>query len=276
MKLEFQKKTVADLLKERPECRRVLVQFYHGLGDAIMFFANCLPALEHEFPNVKFYVETQLGQDEIFGKVDPDEDAYDLAVFIGFPCSEWDEGTDETKAEKCGRLELGVEIPPDCPDYYYFFICPGKKHFASPLVGVHFQSTSCDEICCPEELAKLIWDRIQARGLIPIDTHFDHHGATIHRQIFPWETRNVTDAPASVGKLFGLIDHISGFAGVASGNFWAALCCLPPQKILFIETLFPARKLTHVNVHMVSVKDDRETQIKKIDAWLDWLDVFHE
>ena len=271
MKLEFQKKTVADLLNEHPEVHRVLIQFYHGLGDSIMFFANCLPALEHAFPEVTFYVETQLGQDEIFGKVDPNEKHYDLAIFIGFPCSEWDEGTDETKAEKCGRVELGVPIPPDCPDYYFFFIFPGKEFFASPLVGVHFHSTSCNEICCPEELAKLIWERIQARGLIPIDTHFDHHGATIPRQPFAWETRTVADAPASAGNLFGLIDNISGFAGVASGNFWAALCCLPPQKILFIETLFSVRKLTHVNVHTVSVTDDRETQIEKIDAWLDEL-----
>ncbi|MBP5205956.1 MAG: hypothetical protein J6Z44_04100, partial [Bacteroidales bacterium] len=47
----------------------------------------CLPALERAFPDRRFYVETQLGQELFFGVVNPDESAYDLTVFIVFPCA---------------------------------------------------------------------------------------------------------------------------------------------------------------------------------------------
>lgn len=265
MKLKYVNNTLADILHDHPEYRRILLKFFHGLGDAIAFFANCLPALKHEFPNVKFFVETQLGQDEIFGKIDQDESDFDLSIFIMFPCAEWDEETDETKAEKCGRLELGVEISPDCPDYYYFFICPGKKHFMSPLVGVHFVSTSCDDVSCPESTARLIWEKIEKRGLIPLDTHFRHKGATLIRDVFAWENRTVRDVPATVGKLFGLMDSLGGFAGISSGNFWTALCTLDPRKILYIETEFPVRKLTHIPIKSIKAADPDEAVIE------DWL-----
>jgi len=261
MKMHYVKKTLRDVLTEHPEYKHVLLKFFHGLGDAIDFYANCLPALEKAFPDRRFYVETQLGQELFFGKVNPDESVYDLAVFIVFPCAEWDDGQ-ETKAEKCGRVELGVEIVPDTPCRYW--ITAGRS--PSPLIGVHFVSTSNNDLCCPEETARLIWDKIAARGLIPIDTHFRHQGATIDRETFAWEKRNVENVPASVETLFGLIESLGGFVGVASGNFWAALCSLPPSKILYIETEFPVRKLTHIPIRNLNAKDPDE---KLIDEWLD-------
>lgn len=261
MKLAYMKKTLADVLKEHPEYKKILLKFYHGLGDAIDFHANCLPALKRAFSDREFFVETQLGQELFFGAVNPDENAYDLTVFIMFPCAEWEPGL-ETKAEKCARVELGIKIPPDTPCRYWF--SAGRE--PSPFVGVHFVSTSNNDVCCPEPCARLIWEKIEKRGLIPIDTHFRHEGATIDREIFPWEIRNVQDIHGTVEKLFGIMENLGGFVGVSSGNFWAALCCLNPSKILYIETEFSVRRLTHIPIRHVSAKDPDETEI---DAWLD-------
>lgn len=265
MKLSYVKKTLADVLREHPEYKTILLKFYHGLGDAIDFRANCLPWLKCNFPNRRFYFETQLGQEYLFEAVNPCERLYDLSVFISFLCAEWDPGL-ETKAEKCARVELGIEIPPDKEFFYHGIAHKPVFTVDSGLVGVHFVSTSNDGLCCPEPCARLIWEKIEKRGLIPIDTHFRHKGATIDRKVFPWETRNVQDIPATVKKLFNLLCGVDGFAGVASGNFWASLCCLDPEKILFIETEFPVRKLTHIPIKSVSAKDPDETVI---DAWLD-------
>lgn len=263
MELTFNNKTLADILKAHPEYKRILLKFYHGLGDAIAFYVNCLPRLEMEFPKREFSIELQPGQEVISDCVviNPDENDYDLSVFIMFPCAEWEPGL-ETKAEKCGRVELGIIIPEDDPEYYNleFF-----EDLTSPFVGVHFVSTSNDGLCCPEPCARLIWEKIEKSGLIPIDTHFRHEIATIDRKIFAWERRNVQNVRPTVEKLFGMMKHLGGFAGVASGNFWTALCCLEPEKILFINTEFPVRKLTHIPIRQIKAKDPDEDVI---DAWL--------
>ena len=156
MKMKFVNKNLAEILAGHPEYKRILLKFYHGMGDAIMFYANCLPALERTFPNCEFFFETQLGQEEFFGDADPNEEHYDLAVFLNFPCAEWDEGP-ETKAEKCARVELGIEIGEDHPSRYRLpFFC------LSPLVGFHFVSTSNDSICCPENFAYHLWEKTVA------------------------------------------------------------------------------------------------------------------
>lgn len=262
MKLKYVKNTLADILHDHPEYRRILLKFFHGLGDAIDFYANCLPRLKMEFRDRDFVVETQLGQEIYFGSTNPgDESDFDLSVFIMFPCAEWDEGP-ETKAEKCARVELGIRIPEDTPNRYWE-ITRGRE--PSPLVGVHFVSTSCDDVSCPESTARLIWEKIEKRGLIPLDTHFRHKGATLIRDVFAWENRTVRDVPATVEKLFGLMWSLGGFAGISSGNFWTALCTLDPRKILYIETEFPVRKLTHIPIKSIKADDPDEAVIE------DWL-----
>ena len=112
-------------------------------------------------------------------------------------------------------------------------------------------------------VARKIWNRIEERKLIPIDTHFDREDAKIRNRPYPWEHRNVVDAHASVFNLVGLMGALGGFAGVASGNLWTAFCCLPPECILYIETDFPASKLTRMPIW--SVKEyDEET----VDNWI--------
>jgi len=234
--------------------RSVMFNFTHGLGDAIDFYCNVLPVLEARYPDIKFGFSTHKGQEWLFGNVSSFE--YDLAVHIGFECTEWDPSTEETKAERCLRCEIG--IPLKQRDKYSLPI-----RFGSPLVGTHFFSTSSESLSCEEDVARKIWNRIEERKLIPIDTHFDREDAKIRNRPYPWEHRNVVDAHASIFNLVGLMGALGGFAGVASGNIWTAFCCLPPECILYIETDFPASKLTRMPIW--SIKEyDEET----VDNWI--------
>lgn len=240
--MSYKKLRLTDFL-ESGEYHSVLFKFYHGLGDAISFYCNVLPVLEKKFPDVDFYFETERGQEMMFGNVCGDEDDYDLSVFVNFPCSEWDIDTDETKAEKCLRVEMGIDGVKQGEDYQM------PCQFMSPLIGCHFFSTSCEALSCDYEIAQAVWDGIANHGMIPIDTHFVHPNATIKLAPFDFEAcRNVADVKPDVGLLFGLLGTLSGFVGVAGGNFWAALSCLPPQHILFIENEFPVTKLTRLPV----------------------------
>jgi len=225
------------------EYRSVLFKFYHGLGDAISFYCNVLPVLRARYPWVKFYFDTERGQEEMFGTVSQNEEDYDLSVFVQFPCSEWEHDTDETKAEKCLRVEMGIEDEKQCDVYEM------PHHYHSPLVGVHFHSTSSESLSVDYDTAHTVWFEIMNAGLIPIDTHFSHPGATLRPERFDFCTRNVADCNANMRSLFGLLGTLRGFIGVASGNFWAALTCLPPERIMYLETDFPVTKLTRLPVY---------------------------
>ena len=223
--------------------KTVLISFHHGLGDAISFYYNALPVIKAEYPTMEFYFDTHMGQDALFGYVDKDIYKYDIVVDVVFPCSEWDVWSNETKAERCLRIEFDIDKIVQAENY------DTKETYTSPLVGVHYKSTSSVSLCCNEEIGKKIWDKITNSGLIPIDTAFVHPQATIEQHPFKFQDRNVDLIKPDAKLLFNLIATLGGFAGVASGNFWTALCTLPPKKILFIETDFPVTKLTRLPVH---------------------------
>ena len=257
MSIQYKNLKLVDLLSGG-EIESVLFKFYHGLGDAVDFYCNVLPVLKFKFPHVEFYMDTHAGQEMLFGEVDQDESNYDLCVFVNFPCAEW-EPDDETKAEKCLRVEMGV--PAKQQDIYVL-----PRRFGSPFVGVHFFSTSSEFVTWDESDAEFLWDHIASRGLIPIDTHFAHPSAKIAHHPFGFVDRSVCDdkIQPNVGLVCGTIRACSGFAGVSGGNFWIALATLPPECILYIETEFPASKLTHLPVWSMKGYDE-----DVVDSWLD-------
>lgn len=242
--------------------KKVLLSFHHGLGDAISFFYNVLPVLKRKYPSVDFCFDTHMGQENIFGYVDKERLHYDLVVDVVFPCSEWDADSTETKAERSLRTEFGIEREKQkdryMHDYYPYTPYP------SPLVGVHFQSTSGDCLCYNKNDSEKLWNAIKERNLIPIDTQFFHPDATIKREPYSFADRNMKGMKPDVKNLFGLLGTLRGFAGVASGNFWSALCVLPPSKILYLGTEFPVNKLTRLPVHNMIKYDE-----KVVSEWLD-------
>lgn len=254
------------LLREKLDTgqyKKVLLYFHHGLGDAIDFYYNVLPVVKRHYPNVEFYFDTHMGQEEFFGNVPSCElFDYDIAMPLVFPCAEWDSWSDETKAEKCLRIEFGIEGEKQGDNY-------DIPHYQSPLIGVHFLSTSSKSIIYPESDAKKLWNAILDRGFIPIDTHFAHPKASVLRHAYSFENRNVDDIEPHVKTLFGLLGALSGFAGVSSGNFWSALGILHPKHILYIDNEFPAKKLTHLPVHHMKGYD-----AVVVKEWLDDIEDF--
>ena len=238
-----QSNTVSDYLIAHPECRKVLLKFRHGMGDAFMFYAQALPALKKKFPYIDFSFSTHLGQEEIFGKYSDDEKDYDAAFEFHFPCSEWDPG-DESKCEKCCRVECGVE--PVKEDYSL------PKKYQSPLVGMHLISTCLPNTNCPEEYAKRLWDQFCEEGLVPIDTYMRHYFAN-HGEMSKYITRRIDDIPATMPKLMGILSSCCGMASIASGNWLAAMAVLPPERVLFIDTKnLGAKKYTKLPVWEVN------------------------
>jgi len=261
MKIEFKQKTLCDILDAdvNHNISRVLFEFYHGIGDCVSFYCNVLPVLHWRFPEVMFDFLVLPDQAPLFPDV-MKKDIYDLVVFVRFPCSEWDMDSDETKAERCLRVEMGIKNECQRDQYRMPFV------FRSPLVGVHFFSTSCEAVSCREDIAEKIWRSIERAGLIPIDTHFYHEGAKFEYHPFAFENRSVDDPniKANIGLCDGLLGACGGFAGVSGGNFWIALSKLNPRNILYIETEFPVEKLTRLPVHHMKEYDQ-----DVVDAWLE-------
>ena len=242
--------------------RSVLIIFRHGLGDAVMFYGTCFKALVAKYPGISFSYSTHCGQEELFGKVDPNPDHYDIAFEFKYPCSEWNAG-DETKSEKCARVEMGLKMPLK-EDYTL------PKSFQSPLVGVHFNSTSCPSMDVPKDTARRIWDQIQDSGLIPIDTHMRHAYDNQKSVVHDFEqSRRIDNVPATVGKLVGLISTLRGFAGVPSGNLVCACSVLPASRILCLSSEFSIRKSIHLDILEINMKKPYDAGV--VNEWLDRL-----
>lgn len=259
MKLKLVSSKLVDILSSG-DYKSVLFDFDHGLGDAIDFYSNVIPVLCKKFPGIFFAMKTYNGQDTLFGNWDRhlEDCLFDLEIRVWFSCAEWDATTDETKAELCIRDEFG--LPPEKQAEKYRI----PMAVANPLIGVHFFSTSSREVTCSEEIAHRLWNRIIERGLIPLDTHMQTPNGRNVYEPWLWEERTVNSISPNPAVLCGLMKSLGGFAGVSSGNFWAALTMIHPKKILYIETEFPVTKLTRLPVWSMKEYDE-----KIVDDWLD-------
>lgn len=256
----FSTKKVSDYL-DTGKYKNVLLIMQHGLGDAIMFYSVCYKTLIKKYPQIKFSFKTHLGQEQIFESVDNNQNNYDICFKFSFPCSEWGI-VDETKAEKCCRVELGIK--PEIENYQL------PKKFNSPLVGVHFNSTSCPNMNVPKEFAQKLWNQITDYGLIPIDTHMRHQFDNKRSVVYDFQScRRIDNVKATTPKLLGLLSSCCGFAGVPSGNMTCALSVFPPEKILYITSTFSAKRLIRLSVHEMNwEKGYNENIVKK---WLECL-----
>lgn len=241
--------------------KRVLLIMHHGLGDAMMFYNTCYKALCHAYPYIQFFYDTHLGQQEVFGYVDKNPEHYDIAFKFQFHCSEFD-NSDETKAEKCNRREIGLNNVKQFPSL--------PKKFNSPLVGLHFNSTCLSNMNVPQHFAKQLWEQILENDLIPIDLHMRHCNDNSRSIVYQFEQcRKIDNIKANTPKLMGMLSSCCGFAGVPSGNVASALNILEPKKILYITSSFPAKKLTRLPVHEINWKNGYDKGI--IQNWIDCL-----
>lgn len=260
-----EKKLNVYLSEDKP--KEVLIIFWHGVGDLVMFL-NPYARLREYYPDIKFTLAVQkgLGFEDIVPEailIDGDyfdkleDKPFDLIAKVHFPMSE--NQIIHTKGEFCCLHELG--IPPIC----------GHRNIgvgANRLIGVHFNITCLPDSCNPsEETAKLVWEEILEAGYIPIETHFEH---TFHNPVnkkFEFVDCSVRKVKPRISTLIGLMNSLTAFVGVVSGNLHTALATLPSSRIFFLEKHFKLECFTRLPVARASIKDG-EYKRDELKKWL--------
>jgi hypothetical protein len=144
------------------------------------------------------------------------------------------------------------------------------KKYSSPLVGLHFNSTSCPRMNVPYEFAHKLWNQIIESDLIPIDLHMRHKNDNSRNVVYDFaQCRKIDNISATTPKLIGMLSACCGFAGVSSGNLFCALSIFPPEKILYITSDFPAKRSTRLPVHEINWKNGYDKKI--IQDWIECL-----
>lgn len=263
---DYSEKKVSDYIKELektkpPGERSVLLRFGHGLGDTLLF----MPAfwrLRELYPTTRIDLYIESGQEEIFHSVPvekaTDFDGYDHIFILHFPMSE---GSSFTKSQKCCMDELGIDPITDVASI------PKKP---SPFVALHFQGTALpDNVGCPEDVARLIWEDVIAAGKIPIECHYEHLFHNPVNEKFPFITNTARGCSASLHSLFGLLQHCCAFIGVASGPFVAALSWMP-TRMMYIERDHRLETYTYRAIPRIKLYEGyRPGHVKE---WLETLD----
>ena len=223
---------IGQLLAEAEPGSKILIVFWHGLGDTLMF----LPLFDYvkaQFPALTFTLGLLPGVDQdMFLRrhwpvvAIPEAEFlndYDAAMVVSFPMIE---GADTmTKAEYCCEIEFGL------PAKYF-----GLPDLAGPrrnrLVGLHLQGTCLPGNTNPDDvLARKIWHDLEEAGYIPIDLHFCHTFHNPVNQSFPWATRSCRDLKPDLGILQMMIERCFAVCAVASGPFVLAASVYPRRTI---------------------------------------------
>ena len=258
-----QVRKLAQVIKEDTP-KRVLLFFWHGLGDLIMFMEP-YKTLRARFPEVHFDlgIVKGIGQEELVPDAigfTTDADLatldYDIVAKIHFPMSEGQEI--HTKGEFCCVHELGIE-----PVAGHTI---GACQTPNRLVAVHYNITCLPASCNPDEdTARKIWDEILAAGFIPIETHFQHVFHNPVNKKFDFVDCTVRRCTPRASTLAGLLKNCKAFIGVVSGNFHTALSVLPDCNIMLLEKDFTAPMFTKLPVTRCSIKPYQEGTVQ---AWL--------
>jgi len=254
-----------------PEVKKVLIFFWHGLGDAIMF-QEPLAALREQYPGVSFdiTVEAGLGQEDVFpgavllsleeagefnqGHVPERFQEYDLIAKINMPMSEGQD--DYTKAEWCCLTELGIE--PVCGHPFLANI--------ARLVGVHFHLTALPESGnIPYDVAKQIWGEIVEAGFTPIELLMEHKWHNPANEKYDFVDRHIRDWPAEIPVLANLLMLCYAYVGSLGGNFHLALSVKSPKHIMALERDFTAPMYTKEPVKRVNIKEYKDGTVRE---WL--------
>lgn len=208
---------ISDVLRTASPGSRVLIVFWHGVGDTLMFLP-LYDFLKNHFPDLRFDLGLLpgVGQAEFLDALALPEAEFlanhDAAFVISFPMVEGGEG--QTKTEYCCRAELGLE-PPACG-----FGLPTIKLVQNRLVGMHLQGTCLPGSTNPDDpTAKIMWEDLRSAGFVPLDLHFVHAFHNPANAPFVWASRNCRDLRPDLQTLQMLIDRCAVVVAVASGPF---------------------------------------------------------
>lgn len=253
-----QEKKMSFYLEEKP--KRVLIIFFHGLGDCVQF-ASIYDHLRELYPETHFDIGLQNGLDEevifpdavLLNNLENIEEGYDYTFLIHFPV----EIPGLTKSELVCREELGIPL---MSSYKSIREMPNR------LCGVHFNLTCLPDLANPDrDTAEMIWNDILEAGWIPIETHFQH---TFHNPVnekFDFVDCTVRRCVPRIATLVGLIQNCGAFVGVVSGNFHVAMATLPHNRIAFLEREIPVARFTNEPMQSFDIKNYNKGDIK---LWL--------
>lgn len=228
---------------EVPGVKNVLIVFFHGVGDTIMF-VEVFKHLQATYPEINFDAGLckGLGQEEIMpyarflngdwrekSEQTDEFDEYDIVFSCNFPMNE---GQSEfTKGQWSCAKELGIE-----PNQtIYSRLDKGKNR----LIAIQFHITCLPDSCNPDRnTAERIWNDVLECGYIPIEMHFQHvfHNPTNAK--FDFIDSTVRRCRPRISSLIGLIDACAGVISVVTGNLHVALANKPPERIFFLEKDF--------------------------------------
>jgi len=258
-----------DILKKG----KVGLCFGHGLGDTVMFL-NVFDKLASLYPDIQFdlILQRNLGfeelVDDIVGKnkavvythdlsYNQETSEYDIIADIDFPMSE--NQTEITKAEKCCRDELGIEL------------ISGHKKITcgvNKLVGLHLQITCLpDSANVPYDIAKKIWQEIKDAGYIPLEILMEHVFHNPVNKKYDFIDRHLRDIPPKISTLIGIIEDCNKIICCVSGVFHTALSILSPERICLLEKDFLAPSFTKLSIKRINIKEYQDGSIK------DWLQI---
>ncbi len=267
MIMEYSEKKIVEYLKPGGRYR---IDWPCGCGDLIMWYPQ-YEYLKKIYPQCHFDLYCESGQEKIWGTVfDRDEIPYDEVFHLNFPMSE---GSELRKAEKSGLEEIGFtpEQIAAIPELAIIPACPAPGgHVDSNLVGVHYHGTALpDSVGCPEPVARQIWQEIKEAGYIPVETHFIH---TFHNSVnvlYDFVDYHMRDTTATLSNLFGLLQRLQAFIGVASGPVVAAMSIMP-ERVMYLERNHPLKTyISDTRVQSVNVMDYKQDSICE---WLGGLD----
>lgn len=253
---------------EKHDPKTVLLIFWHGIGDLVMFL-KVFEEIQAIWPDIGFAIglpkgltHEQLLHSESYDLVTAEEVndypellPYDMVAKITFPMNEGQ--MELTKAEWCCVHEIGIE-----PVWGHNRLSKGTNR----LVGVHFNITCLPDSCNPDkETAERIWNDILEAGYIPIETHFTHVFHNPVNEKFDFVDCSVRRAKAQVSSLVGLLRSCRAFIGVVSGNFHVALSVLPKDRIMLLEKDFKRECFTKYDIARCSLKE----YDGKVKTWLE-------
>ena len=237
--------------------KKVLLIFWHGVGDLVMFLAP-YRALVQQFPGIQFNIGVPNGMTyrdlvpaaiEVSGEQVNDkahELPYDLVAKITFPMNEYDK-TPHTKGEYCCLYELG--IAPVCGH-------GPVAGYGTPLVCVHFNITCLPDCAnADHDTAQKVWDDVLAEGCVPLECHFQH---VFHNPVnakFDFVDATVRRCRPELKSLVGLLREAHAFVGVVSGPFHLALSLLGPQRVLLLEKDFKAVHFTKEKIATADLRN---------------------
>lgn len=220
---------------------RMLLIFWHGVGDLVMFLP-VFEAIRKAYPAMQITLGVPLGLTyrdlvpdalELTGdEVNVDECTsklpFDLVAKITFPMNEGQ--VELTKGEWCCEHEIG--IPPVAGH-------GAVAAHATRLCAVHFQITCLPDSCNPDApTAERVWNDVLGAGWVPLEVHFQHIFHNPVNEKFPFIDASVRRCRPELRTLTGLIRHAGAFVGVVSGPFHVAMSVLPPERVLLLEKDF--------------------------------------